>query len=107
MSEDDRITLAFARIAELGNRLGAGPLNKHPACWELQIDERWWIAVNGHHDMKKCSKGADVLPFHAWIEYNGWPAGMVNPRHGVIAAGAEANETTFIEALEKRIAQTP
>ena len=100
---DDDVSEAFAKIARLGCILKAEPLNKWPGGLEIAIDERWWIAVNGHNETTKCSKGADVLPFHAWIEYNGWPAGMVSPTGGIIATGSCANENTFIEALDKRI----
>ena len=98
------ITEAFAAVAELGNALGAGPLNKHPECWECVIDERWKIAVNGHAEPKKCSlSGLPIEPFHCFIEYNGWPAGLMNPYGGTIAAGEGANEHTFIEAVRARI----
>ena len=94
---------AFGKIATLGNLLGAGPLNKWPACWEIDVDERWAIAVNGHRNTRKDSRGGDVPPYHASIWYNGWPAGLISPVQGVIAAGSEANEDNFIAALDKRI----
>jgi hypothetical protein len=38
------------------------------------------------------------------VEYNGLPAGIFNPRGGVIAAAEGADEATFIEALERATA---
>ena len=100
---------AFMKIAELGNALGAAPLNKHPACWECKVDKRWKIAVNAHKEPKVSSMSkVPIEPFHAYVEFNGWPAGLLNPYGGTIAAGECANEDTFIAAIEARIArQTP
>ena len=102
---EDKLCEAFAVLAKLGNLLGAGPLNKREGCWEFQIDEDWKIAINGHKEPTPCSMSdVPLMPFHCYIEYNGWPAGVINPVGGIIAAGSDANENTFIEAIEKRIA---
>lgn len=92
---------AFGAVAELCLALDAAPLTKYPACWEHQIDSQWWIACNGHDEKKKCSREAEVDPFSIYVEFNGWPAGIFNPFGGVIAAGAAANEDTFIAAVKK------
>ena len=76
------------------------PLNKHDGCWEHQIDKRWWCAINGHKEKMECSHGGKVPGFSALIEFNGWPAGIVDPFGGIIAAGDAANEDTFITAVE-------
>lgn len=91
---------AFAKIAKLGCALGVSDIYKLPGCWELQIDDQWWIAMNGHKTPTKDSHGFEVPPFHAAVEYNGWPAGIISPAGGIIAAGSCANENTFIAALE-------
>ena len=36
----------------------------------------------------------------AKLTFNGWPAGIIDPMGGIIAAGAAANEDTFIAAIE-------
>ena len=92
---------AFAEIAVLAQRLGVTEINKLPGCWEHQVDEQWWIAVNGRSEAVECSRGFKIDPFDCYIEYNGWPAGSINPGGGIIAAGEGANEDTFIEALQK------
>ncbi len=94
------ITEAFAEIVALAEHLGIKPLNTFPACWEHQIDERWWMAVNGHREAIPCSMGPEVPPFTAYVQFNGWPAGQINPRGGWIAAGEAANEGAFIDALK-------
>lgn len=96
---------AFAKIADLGKSLGVKSINKLPACWEIQIDERWWLAINGHKEEIECSTGDKAPSFHAYIRYNEWPAGLIYPGGGIIAAGECANEDTFIEAIEARIAK--
>lgn len=96
-----QVTEAFAEIAALAVRLGVIEINKLPGCWEHQVDERWWIAVNGHNEPVECSRGLKIDPFDCYIEFNGWPAGSLNPAGGIIAAGEGANEDTFIEALKQ------
>jgi hypothetical protein len=91
---------AFLKIAQLAGALNVRDINKLDGCWEHQVDERWWIALNGHSEMRLSSDGGEIAPFTAYIKYNGWPAGVIDPRGGVIAAGECANERTFIEALE-------
>ena len=92
----------FMLLARLATKDDAAPLNKHPGCWERGIGS-WWIAVNGHRDAIKCSHGAEVPPFNCYVEFNGWPAGLFDPRGGIIAAGDAANEETFAAAVEAEI----
>jgi hypothetical protein len=98
------LTHAMVEIVDLAARLGVAQINKLPGCWELQVDAQWWIALNGHSEPTKCSKGAAVPPFHAYVEFNGWPAGVIGCHAGTIAAGAAANEQAFIEAVKGRVA---
>jgi len=37
----------------------------------------------------------DIQPFAAFVNWNGWPAGVVNPHGGWIAAGDAANQETL------------
>jgi hypothetical protein len=95
----------FAAIVELAESLGVSGINKLPRCWEHQIDGSWWIAVNAHPEPIQCSHGVAVAPFSAYIEFNGWPAGLFTPHGGQIAAGEVANEDAFIEALRRALAK--
>jgi hypothetical protein len=94
----------FLLIADLAIKDDMAPLNKHEACWERQVGEHWWIAVNGHKENKKCSHGTKVPPFNCYVEFNGWPAGLFDPFDGIIAAGSVGNEEAFAAALEAEIA---
>ena len=93
------ITLAFVKIAALAKADGIVSTNNLPGCWERQIGD-WWIAVNGHDKPVKCSHGGTVPIFNAYLEFNGWPAGVIDPFGGLIAAGDGANEDSFIAAID-------
>lgn len=95
----------FLEIAEFAHRRGVTSINAMPGCWEVQIDAQWWMAVNGHSTPTATSRGDEpVPPFSAYIEYNGWPAGVVDPAGGVLAAGSGANAETFCRALQSSTA---
>jgi len=105
-TEIEKMCTAFSKIADLALILQAQPMNQYPNCWEYQVDEHWWIAVNGHKTTKKTTGGIDVLPFNCYVEFNGWPAGVFDPVNGgLMAAGSQANENSFIQALENKIKQ--
>lgn len=85
---------------------GAKNLKDHPGCWERQVDETWFVAFNGHKEptpthggKKSLGQSVDVLPFSVYVEYNGWPAGILTPSGGEFAAGSGANVDTFVAAL--------
>jgi len=90
---------AFAAVADLGVALGVEKINTLPGCWEHQIDDDWRVAMNGHREEVKDSSGAGVPPFHIYIEWKGWPAGLINPYGGSIVAGGNACEDSFIAAV--------
>lgn len=96
---NDTYSEAFALIADLAAKNGAAPLRQFEACWEHQVDETWKLFINGHREPKKTSHGLDVPAFHCLVEFNGWPAGLIHPYGGEIAAGSAANEDTLIQAL--------
>lgn len=96
------ISEAFMLIADLADKDDAAPVNKHPGCWERAVG-KWHISVNGHREPRKNAEGMEVPPFSAVLTFNGWPAGIIDPSGGVIAAGAVANEDTFIEALKTEL----
>lgn len=99
----------FDAIAEMCERLGVSNIGLMDGCWTYIVDDNWWIAVNGHRepivaisptDREYNRKGTEVPPFHAYIEFNGWPAGFITPFDGLIAAGAAANPETFMAACD-------
>lgn len=97
------IAEAFAAIVSLAERLGVTRIDTLPGCWEHDVDGTWWIAVNGRREPLACSRGPVVQPFHAYVEFNGWPAGVFNPSGGEFVAGAAGNESAFIEAVAKAV----
>ncbi len=99
------ICAAFNSIVDLALALGVRDIRKLPECWEHKVDEHWTIAINGHDIPKLAHKtisGKTEVPgFHCYVEFNGWPAGLLSPYDGTFAAGSCANEDTFIAALEQ------
>jgi hypothetical protein len=98
------ISEAFNAVVDLALSLGVRSIKDLPACWEHQVDEYWFIAINGHNAPKFARQTAsgetEVPPFHCYIEFNGFPAGLITPYDGIIAAGSVANEDAFIAALK-------
>lgn len=98
-----------AKVAELNKALGAPRACDVEGCWEHQIDEHWFVAVNGHKEEQALKRsnggGVTVPPFHFYLEFNGWPAGFLTPFGGTMAAGEAANEQTLIAALDAAIAK--
>jgi len=100
-------TPLFVLIGQLAEKDGVMPLPEHRkhGCWERKVGNEWWIAVNPHEDIKRCSRGANVDSGYCYVEYMGFPAGLFTPWGGSIAAGTVANEETFAKALEEEIAR--
>ena len=70
------------------------------AIHDIEVDENWKFQLN------TTSKDTAQTPkYSASIYFNEWPAGVVNPAFGAIAAGAVANEETFIAALRKALVE--
>jgi hypothetical protein len=91
-------------IVNLAGVLGVENITALPGCWEHQIDDQWWLALNGKKTPTKCSHGAEVPPFHFYVEFNGWPAGIFSIRgDGEFAAGSAANEDMFIAAVDAAV----
>lgn len=103
MNEEPPIAQAFYEIALLGKRLGVENVGAMQGCWEHQIDDHWWIALNGHDTPTLCSKADNPIePFTAYLEYNGLPAGIVDTYGGCfVRLGDRSGEDVFIEALQK------
>lgn len=115
MNKPETLELVWSAIIALASRHGAAPLNKHQDCWCCEIDERWFLACNGHREPRNYSRGgelrtADILlpgitvpPFCIMVEYNGFVAGLIDAHGASFAAGTCANLETFHEALQKHL----
>lgn len=104
MSESP-IAEAFALAVDYALTQGAENINELPGCWEADVDEHWWIAINGHKEPAQSSKGVEVAPFHWYVMLNDWPAGVIHPYGGEVIGGVSNNEDAFIEALQAAIAK--
>lgn len=99
MTENILIAEAYSKVAELAHALGVQNLSKLPGCWVHQVNALWTIKVNPHGETVD-----GIRPFEMYIEFTGWPAGIIHPTNGgVIAAGVKANEATFIAAVDAAI----
>lgn len=94
------VSEVWVELLALCERLEVKDIGSLMGCWEHQIDDLWWVSINGHPKDIHNSHGTLVPKFEACFEYNGWPAGIVGLRGGVVAAGSGANENTLIEALK-------
>lgn len=96
------VSEAYSAIAEYSLSLGVRNIKDLPGCWEQQIDDLWWVAANGHSDPVECSTGTEVPPFHMYLVFNGWPAGILGPYGGTLVHvyGEDENaEDKLIEAV--------
>lgn len=98
---DMPINEVFSRIIDVLLARGFKSIKDLPACAETKIDEHWEVAVNGHDFPIACSHGVKVPPFTAYLQFNGWPAGLVTPYDGTMAAGQLANEEALLAALRE------
>ena len=88
--------MVYAKILDYARHLEVEKINELDGLWEAEIDEKWTVKVNGHDfDVEK------VPPFHALVEFNGWPAGIFGLDGGIFAAGEAANEDSFIAAVDE------
>lgn len=96
------MNLAFLGCAALAKHDGIVPLPQD-AIWERKIaGGHWVIKFNGTKETRKAGD-ADLRPYSVYVEWCGWPAGIIDPAGGIIATGAMANEDTFIAAIEAEL----
>lgn len=94
---------AMIKIAELAQAVGRMPAGE----WDYRFttDPRWRICLNGGpHDTWTPPEAMAVPRFHAYLEYHGMPAGLINPADGTMLVGAEAQ---FVAAIAIEIAKGP
>lgn len=69
----------------------------------IRVDDKWTVKVNGHRTETK----EHIPPFHAAIEYNGFPAGLITPFGGSMVDHPNANESLLCEALRAALEAYP
>lgn len=96
----------YAALADLAIALDAAPLTKYAGCWETAFpgDDgkgEWFVACHAKKGEEiACSRGPKVPAFTFYVEWNGWPAGFIDPADGMFADGAVANEESFLAAIQ-------
>lgn len=103
----DEATNPFAEIAAYAKRSGVRDLKSRDGCWEVAVDATWWFAVNGHGTPTRCSRGTEVPPYHAYIECNEMPAGLLHPTEGGAFIGTTDNLTDRFVAALRAAGRTP
>lgn len=94
------VSEAFALVCELAIKDGVDKMPR--GMWERDIGN-WHISLNRTLEERANAKGMKVPEFSVMLEWNGFPAGIIDPNGGMIAAGSEANEDSFIAAIKKEI----
>jgi hypothetical protein len=89
----ENISETFVLIAEAVGRQYGTPIPKR--LLTIGGKQGWEVQLNPTNEPLE---GVD--PFTAVVAWNEWPAGVVDPNGGVIAAGAVANLDTFLEWLK-------
>ncbi len=90
----------FVLIAELAEKKGIRSIKDLPGASHLRVDDHWELWINGRPENVQVD-GVALEPYHCYIKFNGWPAGICNPFGGWIAAGSVANEAALCKALEE------
>ncbi len=92
----DRVCTVFYAVSKLCEVLKEAPIRDK--VWENQIDEHWFIKINGH------SKEMKGIPAYCMtIEYDGFPAGIISPFDGMMVSGEVINEDALIAAMKKKL----
>jgi hypothetical protein len=98
-----RYCKAFILVGELAYRRGARNIRARPGCHKVEVDDEWTVHVNAHAESAEMEAGLTVPPLSMFVEYNGWPAGLIDSGGGIVAAGTSANEDKLCAALEAAI----
>jgi len=105
--KEEPISTTFMAIADYAIKTGQVPIKNK--MWIVKLDEHWEFAVNGFNEEREtgpfgqAQASHSIPPFTVYVEFNGWPAGFINPYSGVFAAGSAANEKEFCDALKRAI----
>jgi hypothetical protein len=93
------MTTSFYLIAEASAKQHGSPLPRGVVTIGDK-DHGWHVALNTTNQ-----EIDDIPPFTAALHWNGWPAGFIDPRGGMIAAGEAANEGALIGWLSGLIGE--
>lgn len=92
-------------LLALGEKDGVVPLNRLPGFYYRRVDRRWRFWLNGQPLRRRvrCRKGLSLYPGELYIEFNGWPFGVLDcaTGEGFAGAGDVANLAAFVAALQE------
>jgi len=99
-------TTPFEAVMKWCLENGHGKLSKRmsaPVAYKLPVFEHdgseWEVWVNASNE--PCEQDAVTIPpWTAYVEFNGWPAGFLDPSGGEFAAGSYGNVDRFLAALK-------
>lgn len=98
MPEMDEMNRFWGLAAQLRKKDRVRPPGTLEGLWIRRIDEQWLMKANGHKEVIEL-----VPPFSIYVEFNGWPAGILSPDGCTFADGAIANLKLFNDAIEAAI----
>jgi hypothetical protein len=98
------IAAAYMAVVDLLARLGRRWDPSLAGCLELDIDERWHVALNGAPEVRADASGSLVPGLTHLVRCYGSPVGMLTPVGGVFFAGNRdapgSAERDFIKACK-------
>ena len=103
-AENESLNAFWMNVARICEKRGLIPLNKLPEPAYLHVGP-WRVWING--TPFTCEVIADtetqrkvrVERLIAYVEFNGWPAGLLHPLEGSFVSGEEANIEALVDAL--------
>lgn len=97
-------SLAWLGVCALAKKDGIKDLRNHGDGVYRTTFGLWTALLNGSDKPVAPEGGKQTLPpFDIYVTFNGWPAGVIGPDGGILAAGDAANEDTFIAAIEAEL----
>lgn len=81
------IAETFAVVVDLLARKGTRWGPSQPGCLELDIDERWHVAINGDHERRPDASGTLVPGLMAIVRYDNNPIGAFSAVGGYFIVG--------------------
>jgi len=92
---------AFIMLGELCLKKGLAPIKGKIV--NFKIGDKWEIWMNGFMEKKEIKNGISMRPASAYVEYNGWPAAILDPAGGTIIDGHSVNEDEFIKIIKNEL----
>jgi len=95
----------FDALMRVHKALALPPIGQMPEKhWTLHVDDHWSLYLNAASEPwtpcdPQSGDGPALKCGECYVVFNGWPAGILHPMGGCLAAGEAANEKTLCAAL--------